>query len=61
MIDPIKVLAAIIAVLLVIALTLTALGVISWRLFWVIAILAAIIAYYVIPKLRGESTGGFSE
>jgi hypothetical protein len=57
MIDPIKAFSAIVAVLLVVSLTLTALGVISWRLFWVIAILAAIIAYYAIPKLRGEQTG----
>lgn len=61
MLDPLKVFSAIIALLLVLALTLTAFGIISWRLFWVIAILAAFIAYYVIPKLRGEPTGGFSE
>ncbi len=48
----IKALAIIVTVVLVLSLTLLALGVITWRLFWVVAILAAIVAYYVIPKLK---------
>ncbi len=42
------------AVVLVSALTLAALGVMTWRLFWIIAILAAFIAYYVVPHLKTQ-------
>jgi hypothetical protein len=48
-----KVLAIITAIILVASLTLVALGMMTWRFFWVVAIVAAIIAHYGIPKLRG--------
>jgi hypothetical protein len=44
--------AAITALVLVVALTLAAMGTLSWRLFWFVAILAAIIAYYVVPSMQ---------
>ena len=50
--DRVKLLAIVTGVILVAALTLTALNAITWRLFWMIAIAAAIIAYYVLPKMR---------
>jgi 4-hydroxybenzoate polyprenyltransferase len=50
----VKALAIATALVLVASLTLVALGIMSWRLFWVVAIAAAIMAYYVIPKLKGE-------
>lgn len=50
-----KIIAIITAVVLVVSLTLVALGVLSWRLFWIIAITAAIIAYYGIPAMRKNS------
>ena len=50
--NAIKMLAIATGIVLVAALTFTALGIITWRLFWVVAIVAAIIAYYVIPKLK---------
>ncbi len=49
-----KITAAATALILISSLTLVAIGIMSWRLFWSIAIVSAIIAYYVIPKLRGE-------
>jgi hypothetical protein len=51
----VKMLAFIVAAALVIALTLAAMGRITWRLFWMIAIATAIIAYYVIPALRKKA------
>jgi hypothetical protein len=48
-----KLIAIVTAIVLVASLTLVALGIMSWRLFWVVAIVAAIIAYYGIPKLKG--------
>ncbi|MEM4247428.1 MAG: hypothetical protein QXR48_03260 [Candidatus Woesearchaeota archaeon] len=53
----IKTLAILVIAVLVASLTLVALGIMSWRLFWVVAIASAIIAYYVLPKLRGEKKG----
>lgn len=50
--NAVKVLAIVTSIILVVALTLTALNVITWRLFWIIALAAAIIAYYVLPALR---------
>jgi hypothetical protein len=50
----VKTLAIVTAVILVGSLTLVALGFMTWKLFWVVAIAAAIIAYYVLPKLRGK-------
>ncbi len=50
----IKMLSLTTAIVLVGSLTFVALGIISWRLFWVVAILAAIIAYYIIPKLKNN-------
>lgn len=49
----VKILAVVTAIILVGSLTLVALGIMSWRFFWVVAIAAAIIAYYGIPKLTG--------
>jgi hypothetical protein len=48
-----KVLAIITAIILVASLTMVALGMMTWRFFWVVAIVAAIIAHYGIPKLVG--------
>lgn len=50
--NAVKLLAIVTGIILVVALTLTALNIITWRLFWMIAIAAAIIAYYVLPHLR---------
>jgi len=50
-----KIMAIITAAVLVLSLTLVALGIMSWRLFWVIALLAAVIAYYVIPAKRKDA------
>lgn len=44
--------AALTAIVLVVALTLAAMGTMSWRLFWFVAILAAVIAYYVLPSMN---------
>ncbi len=49
-----KIVAIVTALILVASLTLVALGIMSWKLFWIASIAAAIIAYYVLPKLRGE-------
>lgn len=49
-----KITAIITAIILVASLTLVALSVMSWPLFWIVAIAAAIITYYVLPKLKGE-------
>ena len=54
----IRILAIMTAIVLVLALTLVALGIMTWRLFWVIAIAAAIIAYYVIPAMKKKKTSG---
>ena len=48
----VKPLAILTGVVLVGAITLAALGTITWRLFWMVAIAAAIVAYYVLPKMR---------
>lgn len=56
--NAIKMLAVVVIAILVISLTLVALGIITWRLFWVVAIAAAIIAYYVIPKLKKSMESG---
>lgn len=53
----IKALAIVVAIVLVLSLTLVAFGVMSWRFFWIVAILAAIIAYYAIPALKKQSGG----
>lgn len=50
--NAIKTLAIVVIAILVVSLTLVALGIITWRLFWVVAIVAALIAYYVVPTLR---------
>ena len=55
--DALKLFSLIVAVILVVSLTLTAAGIMTWRLFWVIVILAAIIAYYLIPKMRSGDSG----
>ncbi len=52
--NALKILSGVTAASLIAALTLAALGMITWRLFWIIAILAAFIAYYVIPKLKTQ-------
>ena len=48
----VRMLALATAIVLVGSLTLTAFGLMTWRLFWVIALLAAGIAYYVIPSMN---------
>jgi len=48
----IKILAMTTGIVLVLSLTLVMLGIMSWQLFWVVAIIAAIIAYQVIPRLQ---------
>jgi hypothetical protein len=53
--EKIKMFALIVAIALVLSLTLTVLGIMSWRFFWVLAILAAFIAYYVIPWMRKKA------
>jgi hypothetical protein len=50
--DAVKLFALAVIVILVASLTLTVLGLMTWRLFWMIAIAAAIIAYYALPKMR---------
>lgn len=47
-----KTLAIATGVILVLSLTLVMMGIMSWRLFWVVVIIAAIIAYQVIPKMQ---------
>lgn len=49
-----KIIAIITALALVVSLTLVALGIMGWKLFWIVAIAAAIIAYYVLPGLMKE-------
>jgi hypothetical protein len=53
----IKILAAVVAIVLVVSLTMTALGAMTWRFFWIVAIAAAVMAYYVIPALREKTEG----
>jgi len=48
----IKIFAVVMIVFLVAALVLLAAKVISWPLFWVIVLLAAAVAYFVIPWMR---------
>lgn len=48
----IKAIAILVIAVLVASLTLVALGIMSWRLFWIVAIASAIIAYYGIPAMR---------
>jgi hypothetical protein len=52
----IKVLAVICAVALILGLIFVAAGYISWKLFWVIVIGTAVMAYIVIPWLRKKSS-----
>ncbi len=49
-----KIVAIVTSIILVASMTLVALGLMTWKLFWVVAIAAAIIAYYGLPKLRGK-------
>jgi len=48
----IKVLAIICTVVLILGLIFVAAGFITWKLFWIIVIITAIMAYIVIPWLR---------
>ncbi|MDO8740572.1 MAG: hypothetical protein Q7J54_03275 [Candidatus Woesearchaeota archaeon] len=50
--EPIKLMAIIFTVVVVINMILFAFGVISTFYFWFIIILCAFIAYFVIPKLK---------
>ena len=50
--EPIKLMAIVFSVVIVINLILFAFGVISTFYFWFIIILCAFIAYFVIPKLN---------
>lgn len=51
----IKALAIICAVVLILTLVLVAAGFITWKLFWIIVIITAVMAYVVIPWLRKKS------
>ncbi len=51
----IKALAIICTVVLILALIFVAAGFITWKLFWIIVIITAIMAYVVIPWLRKKS------
>lgn len=53
----IKIIAAVVAIVLVVSLTMTALGAMTWRFFWIVAIAAAVMAYYVIPALKKKTEG----
>jgi len=55
--EPVKPLAVITGVALIAAITLATLNIITWRLFWMIAIAAALVAYYVIPHLQKRNDG----
>ncbi len=47
-----KIVAIVTALILVASLTLVALGIMSWKLFWIASIAAALIAYYLIPAMK---------
>jgi len=51
----IKGLAIICTAVLILSLIFVAAGFITWRFFWIIAIITAIMAYIVIPWLRKKS------
>ncbi len=51
----VKAIAIIVGVILIMSLTLVAFRMITWQFFWLIAILAAIIAYYAIPSMQKSS------
>ncbi len=51
-IGAVQVYAAIVAIVLIINILMFAFGKISIRTFWLIIIAAAVIAYFVLPKLR---------
>lgn len=53
--NKIKTLAIITIIILVGSLTTVALGLMTWRFFWVIAIIAAAIAYFVIPSMKKKT------
>ena len=48
-----KPLALITSIILVVAFTLAAINVIPWLIFWIAAIIAAIIAWLVLPRMKG--------
>lgn len=48
----IKFTAATFAVALALSFILTVIGVMSWRLFWLIAIAAGAFAYFGLPRLK---------
>ena len=47
-----KIVSVALIAILIANILLLALGVISWRLFWVVIIVVAILAYYGIPRLK---------
>ncbi|MEM2915964.1 MAG: hypothetical protein QXT19_01210 [Candidatus Woesearchaeota archaeon] len=51
----IKAIAVAVIAVLVVSLALVALGRLSGKLFWIIAIATAIIAYYGIPAMRRKA------
>jgi hypothetical protein len=55
--EPVKPLAILTGVVLIASITLAALGYVTWRLFWMVAIAAALVAYYVIPHLQKRTNG----
>lgn len=48
----IKVIAIIFVIIIILALILVAAGIMTWTFFWIIALIAAFIAYIAIPWLR---------
>jgi len=49
-----KILSWILIVFLVAGLTMAAARVITWKLFWVIVVIIAITAYFIVPKLKAK-------
>ena|GEM_PF-2375573 len=51
----IKIIAIIFVIIVVLSLVMVAAGVMDWKFFWVIIIMAAFIAYVAIPWLKKRS------
>jgi len=50
-----KILAIVGLIVIVANLALIAFGHITWRLFWVVVLFCAALAYFIIPKIRGKN------
>lgn len=48
----IKIVAIIFVIIIILALVMVAAGLMTWTFFWIIALIAAFIAYIAIPWLR---------